>query len=97
VRRAENGNGSSARHWLAGDGLEFLAAGPVRRAKDWLTWVNQAITPAELEALRRCINRGSPFGSEGWVLKTAADLGLESTPRPRGRPKKETEERRNEK
>jgi putative transposase len=88
VRRAEKWKWSSARHWGIEDGPEFLTAGPVRRPKDWPGGVNRASSTTELEALRRCINRGSPFGSEGWVTKTAAEMGLESTLRPRGRPRK---------
>lgn len=41
---------------------------------------------AEAEALRRSVNRGSPFGGEQWTRRIAARLGLESTLRPRGRP-----------
>jgi hypothetical protein len=33
--------------------------------------------------------RGQPYGDGVWVRATAARLGLESTLRPRGRPKKE--------
>jgi len=50
--------------------------------------VNRAQTQAELEALRRSVNRGTPFGSVPWQVRTAKRLGLESTLRPRGRPKK---------
>ncbi|MCE9530725.1 MAG: transposase [Planctomycetes bacterium] len=90
VKRAEQWRWSSARLWA--DKTErpsYLVRGPVRRRADWLDWVNQPITPAELEALRRSVDRGTPFGGEAWVKKTAAQLGLETTLRPRGRPKKE--------
>ena len=43
-------------------------------------------------ALRRSVERGTPFGSEHWVVKTATELGLQSTLRPRGRPRKKTSE-----
>jgi putative transposase len=35
------------------------------------------------------VQRGRPFGSEKWQKATAKRLGLESTFRPRGRPRKE--------
>ena len=35
-----------------------------------------------------CVRRGQPYGSEPWRLRIAAQLGLESTFRPRGRPRK---------
>jgi putative transposase len=49
--------------------------------------VHRPQTEAEVEAIRRCIQRGSPFGNDGWTHRTAKSLGLESTLRPRGRPK----------
>jgi len=39
-------------------------------------------------ALRTSLARGSPFGNNEWSLKTAAQLGLEKTLNPRGRPSK---------
>jgi hypothetical protein len=41
------------------------------------------------EALRRSANRGCPFGSQEWQAETVKELGLESTMRPRGRPRME--------
>jgi putative transposase len=52
--------------------------------------VNRAETEAELKALRRSVQRGCPFGSESWQKQTAQQLGLESTLRSRGRPKKKS-------
>lgn len=43
-------------------------------------------TEVELEALRRSVVRGVPFGEASWQARTAKTLGLESTLRPRGRP-----------
>jgi putative transposase len=51
--------------------------------------VNQPQTEAELDALRRCVPRSQPYGSDQWVNRMAVKLGLECTLRPRGRPKKE--------
>jgi len=63
-----------------------LDPGPVARGDDWLRWVNEPQTEAELNALRQSISRGRPFGAKAWQAATAAELGLESTLRPRGRP-----------
>ena len=65
-----------------------LDPGPVGRGKDWLAWVDAPQTEAELEALRESIRRGRPFGSQPWQDRTAKQLGLESSLRPRGRPRK---------
>jgi hypothetical protein len=61
---------------------------PVRRPRRWLAGVNEPPRGAEREALRRCVRRGQPYGDEGWVVQTAAQLGLDTTLRPRGRPPK---------
>ncbi|MBW3539501.1 MAG: hypothetical protein KY476_04460 [Planctomycetes bacterium] len=49
--------------------------------------VNQPQTDAELDALRRSVRRGQPFGSEAWVQRTATHLGLGSSLRSRGGPR----------
>ena len=64
-----------------------LSDWPLRRPNDWLSFVNEPQTEAELTALRRCVNRGCPFGDSNWVKATAEQLGLNSTLRRRGRPK----------
>jgi REP-associated tyrosine transposase len=43
-----------------------------------------------VEALRRSVQRGCPFGSDIWQKQMAARLGLSHTLRPIGRPKKLT-------
>ncbi len=65
-----------------------LEPGPVARPKNWLAWVEQAETEAELAALRRSVDRGTPYGDERWQLRTAKRMGLESSLRPVGRPAK---------
>ena len=67
----------------------ILSRWPLGRPADWLRIVNQPQSEAELKALRECVQRGCPFGNSAWVAQTATDLGLESTLRPRGRPRKE--------
>jgi len=64
---------------------------PAERRADWKEWIDQPQSSAEEAALRRSIIRGQPFGEEQWVATTAATLGLQSTLRPRGRPKKKSE------
>jgi len=90
VRRAEQWKWGSLYRWQRGsaEDRKLLAAWPVPRPAGWIEHVNSPQTEAELSALRRCVNRGSPFGSELWSERTIRKLGLESTIRPRGRPKK---------
>jgi hypothetical protein len=51
--------------------------------------VNHPETEAELKALRSCIQRGLPFGDDRWIKRSVVRLSLETTTRPRGKPRKE--------
>jgi putative transposase len=62
---------------------------PVDRPQRWLQWVNRAQTAAEVEAIRASVTRSRPYGSGPWVQRTAVRLGLESSLRRPGRPRKE--------
>ena len=59
---------------------------PVTRPRDWVAYVNQPGTAAEIEAIRHSIKRGAPYGRAKWSHRTAGVLGLESTLHSRGRP-----------
>ena len=61
---------------------------PVPLPRQWARWVNEPMTDAEVESLRRSVNRGMPFGTEAWTRRVANRLGLEASLRPRGRPPK---------
>ena len=65
----------------------WLSEWPIERPRDWTITVNRPHPRSELEALRLSAQRGRPFGSEGWVRRMAKRLGMESTLRPRGRPR----------
>jgi putative transposase len=65
----------------------ILAESPVPLGTDWLGYVNQPQTEQEVEAIRRSIARGQPYGDVAWQRKTAARMGLEHTFRPPGRPR----------
>lgn len=71
-----------------GRGLAMLSPWPVERPADWTQFVNEPQSATELEALRRSVNRGRPFGDDNWQWEVVEDLGLEQTIRPRGRPAK---------
>ena len=65
----------------------LLAPWPILRPKDWTSRVNRAESARQLESLRRCANRGQPFGAPEWVKRMTKRFGLESAFRPRGRPR----------
>ena len=68
-----------------------LSAWPLPRPANWVEMVNEPQTEAELQALRHCVNRGTPYGDDQWSATTSELLGLQSsTLRPRRRPRKET-------
>lgn len=91
VKRAEAWRWGSLCRATDASGEPKLSAWPLPRPRNWVRMVNQPQTAAELAALRECVQRGRPCGSEVWVGQTAAQLGLESTLRPRGRPKRPAE------
>ena len=89
VRRAEDWRFSSLGRRLHGsrESNKLLSDWPVPRPRSWVQYVNQPQSEAELAAVRRSVERGQPYGADAWVRAVAAQLGLESTLRPRGRPK----------
>jgi putative transposase len=90
VRRAEQWRWGSLHRWLRGSAEEktLLAAWPLPRKASWVDQVNTPLTAGELAAVQRSVQRGSPFGGSEWSQRTTGRLGLESTVRPQGRPKK---------
>ncbi len=65
---------------------QLLTPSPVGKPADWLTVVDTPVNENELEALRQCGSRNAPYGNSDWAIKTARELGLESSLRPVGRP-----------
>lgn len=90
VRRAEHWQWNSLYRWLRGsaDDRSLLAAWPLPRKASWVDHVNEPLTKSELAAIQHSVQRGSPYGETAWSDRTVRLLGLESTQRPPGRPKK---------
>jgi putative transposase len=90
VERAQDWRWSSLFRYTKGEDQvrRLLAAWPIARPEDWSSRVNRAEGKKDLEALRRCAQRGQPYGGEHWSQRIVQRLGLESTLRPRGRPRK---------
>ncbi len=88
VRRAEDWLWSSLAWRRGGKRPELLAKWPVSCPRNWVAHVNSVQSEAELAAMQRSIARGTPLGDERWTQRTAVRLGLESSLRPRGRPRK---------
>jgi hypothetical protein len=92
VRRAEDGTWGSLNRWLEEPEREprLLFAWPIARSPRWAERVNKPLTAAELKAVRTSVNRGAPLGDGNGVQAISRHLNLQSTLRPRGRPKKES-------
>lgn len=87
VARAEDWRWGSLHRRVTGKREPLLKEWPLPEPADWPAQVNQPQTEAELDAIRRCVRRGSPYGNAPWVAQAAERLSLQSTLRPRGRPR----------
>ncbi|TWT34315.1 transposase [Blastopirellula retiformator] len=90
VNSAEDWKWGSLARWLAKPRRkpDLLTPWPIARPGHWKDRVNQAMSKKEVDAVRHAIRRGSPFGDPDWPQSIARRLNLETTLRPRGRPKK---------
>jgi putative transposase len=88
---------NSANNWLWSSHRESIHKGghllidevPVELPKEWSKFVNESISERELEKLRQSVSRQSPYGDSLWQVDVSKTFGLESTIRPRGRPRRE--------
>lgn len=89
VLRAEEWRWSSLWRRCKGSTEEktILTAWPVDHPADWGERANRVDNEEELEALRRSVQRGRPYGAPQWQRRIAKRLGLESTYRSAGRPR----------
>jgi putative transposase len=90
IRRADQWRWSSLWRRLHGtrDQKRLLSSWPLSRPRQWSEYVEQPLTEAELEAVRRSVQKGQPLGDAQWTQRVARQLGLEFTLRARGRPRK---------
>jgi len=87
---------NSAKDWLWSSHREAIGERspllvdeiPIELPQDWNRYVDEPLTEKELEGLHQSVNRQSPYGTSIWQIQVSKELGLESTLRPRGRPKK---------
>jgi putative transposase len=94
VDRAEQWRWGSLWRWIqnAEPTPKLLSSWPIARLPNWIARVNEPLSEMELREIRRSVVRGTPYGSSDWVESISRRLGLESTIRPRGRPKKDKKE-----
>lgn len=90
--RAEDWRFGSAWRMAHGDdsSRSILSDWPLPRFSNWTGYVNLPQSEAEVEAIRRSVKRGTPYGTEHWITQSAVRLELQHTLRSRGRPAKKT-------
>ena len=89
IKRAEQWPWSSLGNGQAQDGTAVqLSDWPVDRPHNWVQSVNRPLDAPQLDDLRRCVQRGRPFGADRWVRRTVKTMHLESTMRDPWRPRK---------
>ena len=91
VDRAQEWRWGSLAWRCVGYTAPLLVLPPVALPGDWSARVNAPESEPELAALRRSVNRGAPFRDIVWVEATAEYLGLESSLRLQGRPRRRRE------
>jgi putative transposase len=91
VDRAEDWRWGSLQMRRGGESplRQWLRPWPVNQPRNWLADVNRAMEDAALKQLRHSVKVGTPFGHETWSTRVARRLGLQSSLRPRGRPRKD--------
>ncbi len=90
VKNAENWKWSSV--WRRECGTikqkKLLSSWMIPEPKDYLSLLNEPQTHEEEEVIEKSVQRDRPYGDDGWVSSIVEKLGLQSTIRSRGRPKK---------
>jgi putative transposase len=89
VERAEQWPWSSAAYGGEPQQTVPLSAWPLERPPDWQRLVNTGEGQGQIEALRRSVTKGQPFGSPLWVERMVTQWQLGVTMRGRGRPRKD--------
>jgi putative transposase len=82
---------SSHNEVLGAEKRDLLDKAPIEVPKDWTEYVDQPLQENDLDRVRASVNRQTPLGDAGWLMKVCREFGLESTVRRRGRPRKETD------
>jgi putative transposase len=74
--RAEDWKFASAWRMVNGDeqSRSLLSEWPIPRPRQWRSLVNKPETGSELNAIRHCVNRGTPDGSKSWMTQSAMRL-----------------------
>ena len=75
--------------WSSLRKLQLIDPSPVGDECQSLEQLTEPIKEEQLATVRECLNRQRPFGKLDWQAEMASRFGLNSTLRPRGRPRSE--------
>ena len=67
---------------------ELLSSWPVEMPNNYIEWVNKPQNEEEVVLIKESITRSRPFGDIKWIEKIINKFSLETTQRPKGRPRK---------
>jgi len=81
---------SSARERIYRSKDRVIDNSPVYIPENWKSYVDKPLTAQELEDIRLCVNRQSPYGKAKWKKEVCKKYGMEQSLRPQGRPKKKS-------
>jgi putative transposase len=70
---------------------ESLGSSDAERRRRWRQRLQRPQSAQEQVAIREAVRTGKPFGAPAWVETVAQRLGVDLAPRPRGRPRKQSE------
>ncbi|MBU4377436.1 MAG: transposase [Candidatus Omnitrophica bacterium] len=87
VKSAKQWTWSSHRESINEKPVLLIDKIPIELPDDWSRYVDMSPTNEEVAEISKCVNRGCPYGAPVWQLQVSKELGLESTLKPRGRPK----------
>jgi len=79
---------SSTKARVEKDENSFISNLPIELPTDWLGFVNDKQLKSDVDMIHNSIERQAPLGNEVWQQKVSMLYGLESSLKPRGRPKK---------
>ena len=88
VASAPDWRWSSSRERIYQSKNRIIDKPPLNLPENWKSYVDKPLTSKELEKIRLCLNRQSPYGKPKWQKEVCKKYGLEQSLRPRGRPKK---------
>ncbi len=81
---------SSAKKRVKNIDNQILDDIPIILPNNWHNFINDNEKKVDLDYIRNSIERQSPLGDENWQYMICKRYGLESTLRPKGRPKKDS-------